>query len=210
MIGHLQALFSLSCSHYPEKIARMFFVGASSTFSLIWSYGKLWLDAASAAKMAILRPAEVKAALEAVIDPRNIPIKYGGELDFSHGQPPCLDPAIYSALDWEPGHDSIPAGPLVWEDTDDGEHMACFTCGSKGGEAQRQRICTMRKRRPDDDDDTLASVALASPVIGEKLAMAAGAEAGRQTLRRVPRSLRNGQDRVGAANGSEWDSWCRE
>ncbi|KAM4058873.1 CRAL/TRIO domain-containing protein [Hirsutella rhossiliensis] len=179
LYSHAYMLCRLFFGHYPETVSRMFLAGASPVFSIIWNYVRRWIDPVSSAKIVILRPDEVKAALEAVIDSRDIPVKYGGELDFAYGQQPALDPAIDSLLDWEPGFDKFPICPVLWEDTDDGERIACFTCGTKDGQPRRQRVCTMRKMRP-GDDDARASVAVVSPA-GDKLELA-GAEQPQQKL----------------------------
>jgi hypothetical protein len=49
------------------------------------------------------------------IDRDNIPLRYCGNFDYSHGTLPVLDDRLIAALTWaENGAKQLPAGPLKW------------------------------------------------------------------------------------------------
>lgn len=117
--GHMQAASRLATAHYPETLDRIFIIGAPAFFSTVWAWVKRWFDPITVSKIFALAPTEVGATLDEFIEPRNIPAKYGGSLDFSFGQLPATDPAWDGVIRREPGFSSFPTGPLLWEDADD-------------------------------------------------------------------------------------------
>jgi hypothetical protein len=145
---HMQAASQLATAHYPETLDRIFIIGAPMFFSTVWGWIKRWFDPITVSKIFVLSPAEVKPTLESFIDPRNIPKKYGGELEFGFGQLPVPDPSWDGVVSWESGYTSFPAGPLLWEDIDDGKRVACVSYGMKEGKKLAERVCTMPKAWP--------------------------------------------------------------
>lgn len=143
--GHMQAASQLATAHYPETLDRIFIIGAPVFFSTVWGWVKRWFDPITVSKIFILSSHEVKPTLEAFIDPKNIPKKYGGELEFGFGQLGVPDPAWEGVIAWENGYSSFPSGPLVWEDIDNGERVACMALGKDKGALRNVRICTMPK-----------------------------------------------------------------
>ncbi|CAM1503275.1 Fc.00g080510.m01.CDS01 [Cosmosporella sp. VM-42] len=143
--GHMQSASQLATAHYPETLDRIFIIGAPPFFSTVWGWIKRWFDPITVSKIFILGSHEVKSTLESFIEPRNIPKKYGGELDYKFGELSIVDPAWEGILTWENGHSSFPSGPLLWEDSEDGKTMTCIGLGSVDGKPRHERLCTMAK-----------------------------------------------------------------
>lgn len=146
--NHMQAASQLATAHYPETLDRIFIIGAPGFFNTVWGWIKRWFDPITVSKIFVLSAAEVKPTLEAFIDPKNIPKRYGGDLDFEFGQLSVLDPMWEGVVRWENGHKGFPSGPLIWEDerSENGEdRLVCVLLGGVKGELQRERICTIPK-----------------------------------------------------------------
>lgn len=155
----MQDASTLATAHYPETLDRIFIIGAPAFFPTVWGWIKKWFDPITTSKIFIISHADVKRTLESFIDPVNIPMKYGGELEFVFGDMPVPDPALESIVSWNdekvPG---FPAGPLYWVKgsneagkgvfgTDEGE-MSAIAVGSIGGKERREMVCTVTKALP--------------------------------------------------------------
>lgn len=143
--GHMQVASQLATAHYPETLDRIFIIGAPMFFSTVWGWIKRWFDPITVSKIFVLSSHEAKAVLESFIEPRNIPIKYGGELDYKWGDLGLPDPSWASLIKWENGHTQFPTGPLVWETSEDGATFSCIALGSKDGQLRHERVCSMPK-----------------------------------------------------------------
>jgi hypothetical protein len=147
--SHMQAASQLATAHYPETLDRIFIIGAPMFFGTVWGWIKRWFDPITVSKIFILEQSQVKPTLEEFIHPRNIPKKYGGELDFAFGQLSVPDPEWEGVLKWENGHTSFPSGPLLWEEEEvDGseqKRLVCVGLGSVEGKPRREIICSMPK-----------------------------------------------------------------
>lgn len=89
----------------------------------------------------------MKETLERYIDVENIPKKYGGKLDFEFGDMPMLEPSIVSRLNFQnpsvqKGANTIPTGPIKWEEALDGSVQA-VAVGSEGGKPRRQVVASL-------------------------------------------------------------------
>lgn len=146
--SHMQAASQLATANYPETLDRIFIIGAPMFFSTVWGWIKRWFDPITVSKIFILDPHEVRPVLESFIEPRNIPKKYGGELEFKFGELGIPDPAWEGVIEWEKGYSSFPTGPLLWEETDDGKRVACFMHGKEKGQARYAKICSLPKAWP--------------------------------------------------------------
>jgi hypothetical protein len=91
----------------------------------------------------------MESTLRSFIDPANIPKKYGGELDFTFGDMPKLDPALKDVLTWENGHTDFPHGPLYW--IDKGEYIELKAVGSVDKVDRDETICKVKKTVHDND-----------------------------------------------------------
>ncbi|KAL1874933.1 hypothetical protein VTK73DRAFT_10359 [Phialemonium thermophilum] len=144
--GHMQAASQLATAHYPETLDRIFILGAPMFFSTVWGWIKRWFDPITVSKIFVLSAHEVRPTLEKFIDPKNIPKKYGGQLDFNWGEMPNLDPVIRETATWENGHTEFPKGPVYWRPIDDGERLECIAVGTSGQKQRYERICTIPRR----------------------------------------------------------------
>ncbi|CAH0054864.1 unnamed protein product [Clonostachys solani] len=143
--NHMQAASQLATAHYPETLDRIFIIGAPYFFSTVWGWIKRWFDPITVSKIFVLSHSEVKPTLESFIEPRNIPKKYGGELDYTFGELGVADPHWDGVITWEDGFNSFPGGPLLWEDSEDGKSMTCYGLGVKDGKKRKEKICTLPK-----------------------------------------------------------------
>ncbi|KAG5976508.1 hypothetical protein E4U58_003340 [Claviceps cyperi] len=164
--SHMQSASQLATAHYPETLDMIFIIGAPFFFSTVWGWVRRWFDPITVSKIHVLGPHEVKSVLERYIDPRNIPKKYGGGLNYSFGEMPVPDSAWEGVVAWEKGVSSFPTGPLLWEEEEEeeqeqpgealggggGQHgakrLVCIATGKEKGTPRRQRICTVRKAWP--------------------------------------------------------------
>ena len=121
--GHMQDASQLATAHYPETLDRIFIIGAPSFFPTVWGWIKRWFDPITVSKIFILSAADMKPTLEKYIDIENIPVKYGGKLEYEWGMMPMLEPAIADTLTWKAdgpllkGSRTIPTGPIKWRST---------------------------------------------------------------------------------------------
>ncbi|KAJ4265087.1 hypothetical protein NW762_005333 [Fusarium torreyae] len=141
---HMQAASQLATAHYPETLDRIFVIGAPAFFSTVWGWIKRWFDPITVSKIFILGSHEVKTVLEQYIEPRNIPKKYGGELDYNFGELGNPDPTWDGVVVFENGHKTFPSGPLLWQDDAEGR-LVCIAKGYKDGQPRNERICTIPK-----------------------------------------------------------------
>ncbi|KAH8880246.1 CRAL/TRIO domain-containing protein [Thozetella sp. PMI_491] len=148
--AHMQAASTLATAHYPETLDRIFIIGAPMFFSTVWGWIKRWFDPITVSKIFILGSHEVKPTLEAFIDPKNIPKKYGGELDFNWGEMPNLDPFIKSTVTWENGFTAFPKGPVLWREIDGGKKLECVAVGTENQKEREVRVCILPRAFPDE------------------------------------------------------------
>lgn len=121
-------------------------IGAPFFFPTVWGWIKRWFDPITVSKIFILPAHEVESTLRQFIDPVNIPKKYGGELDFSWGDLPTVDPAWDGAVEWEAGRRGFPTGPNIWREAEDGERLECIGVGQVAGGGDRfEKICSVKK-----------------------------------------------------------------
>ncbi|EFX06001.1 cellular retinaldehyde-binding/triple function protein [Grosmannia clavigera kw1407] len=140
--SHMQAASTLATAHYPETLDRIFIIGAPVFFTTVWGWVKRWFDPVTVSKIFILGPQEVLPTLLSFIAKKDIPKKYGGELDFTWGQMPNLDPAIRARTTWENDFTDFPKGPLFWRPIDGGR-VECVAAGSVKKVERMARVCTM-------------------------------------------------------------------
>jgi hypothetical protein len=96
----------------------------------------------------------VKKTLESFIDPKNIPKKYGGELEFQFGDKPILDPQLAKVLKWEGERDGFPIGPMFWVNKGEknGNEMEAIAVGSIEKVERNEKVCTVTKLLGEKED----------------------------------------------------------
>ncbi|ETS79736.1 hypothetical protein PFICI_09589 [Pestalotiopsis fici W106-1] len=126
---HMQAASSLATAHYPETLGRTYIIGAPSFFPTVWSWINKWFDQNTVSKIFIVPPGQEYSMLSELIDPINIPHRYGGQFDFDFGMVPDLDSEIMERMKWlkdENGQvfEELPLGPMRWIEQQDGTRTA--------------------------------------------------------------------------------------
>jgi hypothetical protein len=105
---------------------------------MMWAIMRKWIDPDTAEKVQIPTSSEALATLSKYIDPENIPHRFGGDFDWSHGMPVDLDAGIRGALTWG-GEQKLPSGPIKWE-LDKGGRRTAVAVGSVNGAARVDNI----------------------------------------------------------------------
>ncbi|KAJ5815980.1 hypothetical protein N7447_008213 [Penicillium robsamsonii] len=126
---------------YPETIQRVLVCNAPSYYRTVWKYLKGWVDPYTAEKIVVLLEAEVLPTLREYIDDANIPTKFGGKFQYTHGMLPDLDDNIQQFLNSD-SSTSLPPGPLKWIRDSDGRRTA-LAVGSKAGSERSDKIATV-------------------------------------------------------------------
>ena len=123
---HLQEASTLATANYPETLSTIVVVNSPSFFPTVWGWvkvssltaselfttevvGKPWFDEGTRNKIYVLGK-DPGPTLRSLIDPKDLPKPYGGELDWTYEHEPVLD---------EPAREAIgctPKGPAVFVD----------------------------------------------------------------------------------------------
>ena len=114
---------------------------APSYYSTVWKYLKGWVDPYTAEKIVVLLESEVLPTLREYMDDANIPTKFGGKFQFTHGMLPDLDGNIQQLLKSDSSR-FLPPGPLKWVQDSDGRRTA-LAVGSKAGSERSDKIATV-------------------------------------------------------------------
>lgn len=141
---HMQDGATLATAHYPETLDRIFIIGAPSFFPTVWGWIKRWFDPVTVSKIFILSKANTLSTLEEFMDRKDIPRKYGGELDFAFGDLPHLDSEIEASLKWigpkeQKGAKTFPIGPIRWSKLENGDMLATAV-GTEDGKQREQKV----------------------------------------------------------------------
>lgn len=87
-LEYVKAAMGYANQHYPERSHIVFIVNAPWYFSVGWKMVKGWVHPNTQKKINILSPSETLSGLQKHIDISQIPVYYGGELDYSDGKDP--------------------------------------------------------------------------------------------------------------------------
>jgi len=104
---HLQEASSLSTANYPETLHHVVIVNSPSFFPIIWRWIKGWFDEGTRRKIYVLGRDPGSTLLE-LVDARNLPAPYGGELEWKYGDEPNPDDETKELLS------QIPKGPVIF------------------------------------------------------------------------------------------------
>ncbi|KAK7056611.1 hypothetical protein VNI00_002328 [Paramarasmius palmivorus] len=105
--NHLQEASSLATANYPETLHAIAVVNSPSFFPTIWRWVSAWFDEGTRRKIHVLGkdPGQV---LQTMIAQEDLPIVYGGSLDWKFENEPSLDDAVKEAIG------SMPKGPALF------------------------------------------------------------------------------------------------
>lgn len=104
---------------------------------------KSYVDPHTAEKIEVLMSSEVLPTLREYIDDANIPVKFGGNFQYTNGMLPDLDDDIQKLLNSDSAT-SLPPGPLKWVQDSDGRRTA-LAVGSKAGSERSDIIATLNR-----------------------------------------------------------------
>ncbi|KAI0917472.1 hypothetical protein AcW1_007336 [Taiwanofungus camphoratus] len=107
--AHLQEASALATANYPETLSTIAVVNSPAFFPVVWGWIKGWFDEGTRRKIHVLGK-DPGPTLRKLIDPQNLPMPYGGELDWKFGDEPALDDDAKNVLG------EMPKGPVILED----------------------------------------------------------------------------------------------
>jgi hypothetical protein len=143
--AYAQEISQLLAISFPEVVETVYVLNAPAYFSRIWSVLKSWVNPRTASKLVVVPRGEVLAVLSERIETSAIPVRFGGELEFEHGDLPRLDAATREALEWVVESEArLPPGPLKWGITPEGRR-AVIAVGTVDGKERRVHIASLRQ-----------------------------------------------------------------
>ena len=89
--GLLQTASTMATAHYPETVERIFVVGAPFFFPTVWSMVTRWFDPNTTKKIFVLGSGQQKEMMLKYIDKKDLPERFGGELQWNMGDHPNPD-----------------------------------------------------------------------------------------------------------------------
>lgn len=98
-----------------------------SYFSTIWGVLKTFVDPTTAAKIMVLKSADVYPTLEKYVEKEHIPAQCGGDFAFLKGMLPDLDSGLRESLTWVSPCCSLPSGPIKFIEYVEGRRKAIST-----------------------------------------------------------------------------------
>lgn len=107
--GHLQQASTLATANYPETLSTIAVVNSPSFFPTVWGWIKGWFDEGTRNKIHVLGK-DPGPVLRDLIDARDLPKAYGGELEWVYGDEPSLDEQAAGAIG------AVPRGPAFFVD----------------------------------------------------------------------------------------------
>jgi len=105
---HLQEASVLANANYPETLGPTIVINAPPFFSTVWGWIKGWFDEGTRTKIHVFGK-NYSSQLAEIIDPSQLPKKYGGVLDWEFMDVPLLDDEMRKYLD------EMPRGPLLFD-----------------------------------------------------------------------------------------------
>lgn len=114
-------------------------VGAPYFFRSIWDVMSHWFDPVTRSKLFLLSSSESKSTLLSYIDASNLPVEYGGTLDWKWQDMPNLDgpmrDLVHELYDASGQGNEIAKGPVSFQD-------GCIQLlGTEKGQPRRNQFC---------------------------------------------------------------------
>ena len=88
-LDYVKGAMGYANQHYPERSYVVFIVNAPWYFSIGWKMVKAWVHPNTQKKIKILSASETLAGLQEHIDISQIPVYYGGQLDYGDDKDNC-------------------------------------------------------------------------------------------------------------------------
>ncbi|KAG1822610.1 CRAL/TRIO domain-containing protein [Suillus subaureus] len=107
--SHLQVASTMATANYPETLSTIAIVNSPSFFPTIWNWIKTWFDEGTRNKIHILGK-DPGRTLRLLIDERDLPQSYGGQLPWKFEDEPDLDDTIKKLIG------EMPKGPVLFVD----------------------------------------------------------------------------------------------
>ncbi|KAJ8582366.1 CRAL/TRIO domain-containing protein [Rhizopogon salebrosus TDB-379] len=107
--SHLQVASTMATANYPETLNTIVIVNSPPFFPTIWNWIKNWFDEGTRNKIHILGK-DSGSTLRLLIDEKDIPQSYGGQLPWKFEDDPDLDDAIRGVIG------EMPKGPAIFVD----------------------------------------------------------------------------------------------
>lgn len=107
--SHLQESSQLATSNYPETLHIVAVVNSPSFFPTIWGWIKGWFDEKTRSKIFVLGK-DPGQKLREIVNAKDLPKGYGGELDWRYEDEPMLDEDTQKVLG------KMPRGPVIFVD----------------------------------------------------------------------------------------------
>jgi len=109
--NHLGQASQLNSSHFPETLGKTALVNVPSFFATIWNFIKQWLDKNTRDKMFIVSSKDLQNGyLHYLVDPKNLPKVYGGDLDWIYEDEPKLCKEFVDLI----AREEMPKEPAEW------------------------------------------------------------------------------------------------
>ncbi|KIM42946.1 hypothetical protein M413DRAFT_392210 [Hebeloma cylindrosporum] len=105
---HLQEASRLSTANYPETLHTVAIVNSPSFFPTIWNWIKGWFDEGTRQKIRVLSK-DPGSTLAELIHLHDLPVSYGGQLEWKFEDEPLLDDDAKEVLG------TMPKGPVVFK-----------------------------------------------------------------------------------------------
>ncbi|KAJ5742480.1 CRAL-TRIO domain-containing protein [Penicillium nucicola] len=140
---YLQESSEMATKHYPETLGRVFVVGAPYFFRSIWDVMSHWFDPATRSKLFLLSSSEAKSTLLSYIDASNLPVEYGGTLEWKWQDMPNLDKPmrelVHELYEASGQKDEIVTGPVSFQG------RCIQLLGTENGQPRRNQFCRAYK-----------------------------------------------------------------
>jgi len=106
--NHLQEASRLATANYPETLGTIAVVNSPSFFPTVWGWIKGWFDEGTRNKIHVLGKEPGPRLLE-LVNAKDLPKPYGGQLDWRFEDGPNLDDAARELIG------EMPKGPVIFE-----------------------------------------------------------------------------------------------
>ncbi|KAL5364211.1 CRAL-TRIO domain-containing protein [Aspergillus floccosus] len=136
--GFARDVSGLLATCYPEIIDKIILCHCPAYMGAIWKIVKGWIDPVTATKLVFLTSGEVYPVLSEIIDDEDLPVQFGGKLDFQHGMLPNLDESLRRALKC----DGLVPGPMKCVHDERGR-VKVVAVGCVDGRVRNELVATL-------------------------------------------------------------------